>query len=192
MQLLEKLQKLKGEEFEERENIDFSGMDNIVIYSDMGKINLLQAKLTKPMVYCFGYRPRTTTFELKISKRDEKTMSISVLGDGNLEGAEVNLTVLIPEHKFKCIEVSGIKTEININSDVETEKLIIKTEEGDVEALSNQVNNLYINIQKKGDIYLHLNEDVTDSMEAFTEKGEIEINFFNEEEGKNIKLVHKK
>ena len=65
-------------------------------------------------------------------------------------------------------------------------------EEGDVEALSNQVNNLDINIQKKGDIYLHLNEDVTDSMEAFTEKGEIEINFFNEEEGRNIKLVHKK
>lgn len=189
MQLLEKF---KGEEFEERKNINFSGIDHIVIYSDIGKINVWQAKLAKPMVYCFGYRPRKATFELKISKRDEKTMLISVLTDGNLEGAEVNLTVLIPEHKFKCIEVSGIKTEINISSDVKTEKLIIQNEEGDVESLSNKINNLYVSIQKKGDIYIHLNKDVADSMEAFTEKGEIEINFFNEEEGRNIKLVHKK
>ena len=144
------------------------------------------------MIYYFGHRPKSTTLELTISKRDEKTMLISVFGDGNLKETEVNLTVIIPEHKFKCIEVSGIKTEINISSDVETEKLIIQNEEGDVESLSNKINNLDVNIQKKGDIYLHLNEDVTDSMEAFTEKGEIEINFFNEEEGRNLKLVHKK
>ena len=190
--LLEKLQKLRREEFEERKNINFSGIDNIVIYSDIGKINVWQAKYVNPMIYYFGHRPKSTTLELTISKRDEKTMLISVFGDGNLKETEVNLTVIIPEHKFKCIEVSGIKTEINISSDVETEKLIIQNEEGDVESLSNKINNLDVNIQKKGDIYLHLNEDVTDSMEAFTEKGEIEINFFNEEEGRNLKLVHKK
>lgn len=192
MNLFERLKKFKGEEFEERKNLNFSGIENIVIYSEIGKIEVLQAKLEKPMVYCFGYRPRKTTVELEISKKDEKTMGISAFGSGLSETSDLNLFVFIPNHHFEYIEVSGIKTEININSDVVAEKIFIKNEEGDVEVLSSQIKNVTVNIRKKGDIYLQLNEEVANSMEAFTENGEIEINFFNEDEGRNIKLVHKK
>lgn len=177
------LERLKGQEFENQSEINFSDIDNLIVYASVGKIDIMQSNMVKPIVYTFGYRPCKANIKMDISKKDEHTMLVEILTEGNSQKTEINLTIVVPQKCFKHIAVAGEKITVNIGEEIEAKNLFVQNECGDINIFSRLFNKITVLTKKDGNIFAQINEKIIETMELSAEN--VEIEFLT---GKKIKL----
>lgn len=163
----------EGKEIDELKIEDAEKIENITINSDCADISVVKYDSSKIEVHCYGNGKGNFKFETEV-KNQELRISLEI--KGNFYG-DLNLDVKVPNKKFKKIYASATSADINVDSNIFSNNICLKTMSGDVRAKAN-FKEASIETMS-GDVYLYLKAENDVDIKISSMSGDISIQFDN-------------
>ena len=167
----------KAKEFDEKKVEEASKIDEIVIDSSIGDINLLPSESSKVEVHFYGSAilDKDIDFDVKLVGSE---LRITVKYSGNCSASDLKLDIKVPVEKtFKLISANTMSGDIILNEKVSAENFKIKTQSGDVESYA-KLNNISIKTMN-GDVELVINAKSDIDLDINTMNGDVRVELYN-------------
>lgn len=169
--------KSKAEEFDEKKVENANKIEQMVIDSSIGDINVLPSESSNVEVHFYGSAilDKDIDFDVKLVGSE---LRITVKHSGNCSASDLKLDIEVPVEKtFKLISANTMSGDIILSEKVSAENLKIKTQSGDVESYA-KLKDISVKTMN-GDVELVINAKNDIDLDINTMNGDVRVELYN-------------